>query len=175
MEILETAAVWGKLDPDDDYLISSDGQVKSTWGGKEKLLKLVTGSKGYLCFSYHKDGKQKILEVHRCVAKVFLGDRSAEGLHALHEDGNKLNNKKENLYWGTHEQNMKDKIRHGTVFRPQGEKCGSAKLKEADIYGIRELRSTGVTQQEIADFFGVSRRLISYILSGKRWAHLANA
>ena len=165
---------WGKLDPDDDYLISSDGQVKSMKRGKERLLKLINRN-GYLYFGYCKDGKKTKLDVHRCVAKVFHGDRSSEGLYALHKDGNRLNNKKENIYWGTPKQNMKDKIRHGTIFRPQGEKCGSAKLKEADIYGIRELRSTGVTQQEIADFFGVSRRLISYILSGKRWAHLANA
>ena len=171
---MKTAAVWGKLDPDDDYLISSDGRVKSTKRGKEKPIKSAPNKDGYLHFCYCKDGKTKTLYVHRCVAKIFLGDRSAEGLHALHEDGNQLNNKKENLYWGTREQNMKDKIRHGTVFRPQGEKNGNAKLKDADIYKIRELGSTGMTQQKIAAFFGVNQPYISEILSGKRWAHLAN-
>ena len=164
--------MWGKLDPDDDYLISSDGQVKSTWSGKERLLKLCDRGKGYLCFDYHKDGKRTTLYVHSCVAKVFLGDRSAEGLLALHEDGNSLNNKKENLYWGTHQQNMKDMIRHGTI--PKGEKNGSAKLKEADIHGIRELGSTGMSQRKIAAVYGVHNSQISYILSGKYWAHLAN-
>ena len=125
---------------------------------------------GYLGFCYHKDGKRTTLSVHNCVAKLFLGDRSAEGLHVLHEDGNRLNNKKENLYWGTHEQNMKDMIRHGTMAK--GEKNGRAKLKETDIYKIKELRSTGMTQQKIADFFGVSQRLISLILLGKQWAHI---
>ena len=166
------ATVWGKLDPEDDYLISSDGQVKSTKFGKERLLKLGTTSNGYLCFVYCKDGKKTTLKVHRCVAEVFLGDRSAEGLYVLHKDGNKLNNKKENLYWGTQQQNMNDRTRHGTVFRPQGEKQGNSKLKEADIYKIRELRLTGMTHQKIADFFGVNQSLISYILSGKLWAHL---
>ena len=161
---------WEKLDPDDDYLISSDGQVKSTWYGKEKLLKLINRGNGYLCFAYCKDGKRTTLSVHNCVAKVFLGDRSAEGLHVLHEDGNRLNNKKENLYWGTHEQNMKDMIRHGTAAK--GEKNAKSKLKDADIYKIRELRSTGMLQTEIAAFFGVSQRLISLILLGKQWAHI---
>ena len=167
-----SATVWGKLDPEDDYLISSDGQVKSTKRGKERLLKLSNGGDGYLNFGYHKDGKQTTLKVHRCVAIVFLGDRSSEGLQVLHEDGNRLNNNVENLYWGTQEQNMKDKIRHGTVFRPQGEKCGTSKLKEEDIYKIRELRLTGMTLQKIADLFGVHKSLICKILRGKKWAHL---
>ena len=128
--------------------------------------------KGYLCFNYHKDGKKTTLNVHSCVAKVFLGDRSSEGLQVLHEDGNQLNNNVENLYWGTQKQNMMDMVRHGTVFRPQGEKCGTSKLKEADIYKIRELRSTGMTYQKIADIFGVHNTLIGYILRGKSWSHL---
>ena len=164
--------MWGKLDPTDDYLISSDGQVKSMKWGKERLLKLSTGSKGYLYFGYCKDGKKTMLEVHRCVAKVFLGDRSAEGLQVRHYDGNKLNNNRENLVWGTSQEDANDRIRHGTVPRLKGETNGNSKLTEADIYGIRELRSTGMTLQKIADFFGVTHSLISFILSGKLWAHI---
>ena len=160
---------WGKLDPDDDYLISSDGQAKSMKWGKEKLLKLSTGSNGYLYFGCWKDGKKTNLEVHRCVAKVFLGDRSSEGLQVRHYDGNKLNNNRENLIWGTAQEDANDRIRHGTVAK--GEKIGTSKLKEADIYKIKELRSNGMSQQKIADFFGVCQSLISFILSGKRWAH----
>ena len=136
-------------------------------------MKLSPGSKGYLGFGYWKDGKKTTLNVHSCVAKVFLGDRSEEGLQALHEDGNSLNNKKENLYWGTHDQNMKDMIRHGTSTK--GEKHPSAKLKEADIYKIRELGSTGMSLREIAAVFGVHKSRISEILSGKSWAHVSDA
>ena len=154
---------WGKLDPTDDYLISSDGQVMSTKWGKERLLKLSTRKKGYLCFGYCKDGKPTTLDVHSCVAKVFLGDRSAEGLQVRHYDGNKLNNNRENLIWGTAQEDANDKIRHGT---------SGIKLKETDIYKIRELRSTGMLHREIATIFGVHQSLIGYILSGKSWAHL---
>ena len=157
--------MWGKLDSEDDYLISNDGRVKSMKRGKEKPIKLFD-RKGYLAFNYHKDGKRTTLYVHSCVAKVFLGDRSSEGLGALHKDGNQLNNNVENLYWGTQKQNREDMIRHGTM---------PTKLKEADIYKIRELRSTGMLQREIADFFGVSQTLIGMILRGEIWTHLANA
>ena len=163
---------WGKLDPEDNYLISSDGQVKSTWFGKEKLLKLSTGDKGYLRFCYHKDGKQTCMYVHCCVAKVFLGDRSAEGLQVRHYDGNKLNNNRENLIWGTAQEDANDRIRLGTTARLQGEKNGQSKLKEEDIYIIKELRSSGMLQKEIAAVFDVSNQLISDILRGKYWAHI---
>ena len=162
--------MWGKLDPEDDYLISSDGQVKSLKWGKERLLKLHPNKKGYLTFGYRKDGKQTTLYVHACVAKVFLGDRSSEGLQVRHYDGNKLNNNRENLIWGTSQEDANDKIRHGTSCK--GEKNANSKLKEEDIYKIRELRSTGMTLQKISDFFGVNRSVISDILLGKRWAHL---
>lgn len=162
--------VWGKLDSEGDYWISIDGEVRSRKWGKERLIKPATNSGGYLHFIYCKDGKQTTLKVHRCVAKVFLGDRTYEGLQVRHYDGNKLNNSRENLIWGTAQEDANDKIRHGTMLR--GVKHGSSKLKEADIYKIRELRSTGMLQREIADFFGVSRQLISFILRGKIWAHL---
>ena len=163
---------WGKLDPDDDYLISSDGQVRSTKRGKERLLKLSDRGNGYLNFSYYKDGKRTTLDVHACVAKVFHGDRSSEGLYALHKDGNPLNNNVENLYWGTQKQNMMDMVRHGTVFRGQGEKNGNSKLKEADIHKIRDMKSNGILQKEIAAIYGVGESLISSILLGKKWAHI---
>ena len=161
---------WRKLDTEDNYLISSDGQVKSTWFGKEKLLKTAPDNIGYLRFAYYKDGKKTTLRVHSCVAKVFLGDRSSEGLQVRHYDGNKLNNNKENLIWGTAQEDANDRIRHGTSGK--GETSGSAKLKETDIHEIRELRLTGMLHREIADFFNVSEARISEILSGKCWAHV---
>lgn len=146
-------------------MISSDGQVKSTKFGKERLLKLADSSNGYLNFGYYKDGKRTTLFVHRCVAIVFLGDRSAEGLYVLHKDGNQLNNNVDNLYWGSPQENMKDKIKHGTDAK--GEKHGNSKLTEADIYKIREHRSRGMTHRDIANIFGVSTALIGYILRGE--------
>ena len=162
--------MWGKLDPADDYLISIDGQVRSTWFGKEKPIKPVPNGDGYLHFGYCKNGKRTNKLVHRCVAIVFLGDRSAEGLYALHKDGNRLNNKKENLYWGTPAQNQADREKHGTSNR--GEKNPSSKLKAVDIPAIRVCYSIGMTMQEIAFKFGVGRTTIANIINRRKWAHV---
>ena len=165
------ATVWGKLDPEGDYLISIDGLVMSTRFGKERLIKPADNGRGYLNFSYCKDGKKTTLNVHSCVAKVFLGDRSAEGLIVLHGKKGQSDNSLENISWGTQKQNCGvDKVRDGTSNR--GERCGTSKLKEADIHKIRELRSTGMTYRKIADIFGVHNTLIGSILRGKTWVHL---
>lgn len=56
--------------------------------------------------------------------------------------------------------------------RPRGEKVAQAKLTTADIPAIRQLRTEGLTQQQIASQFSVSKSQIGRILSGKHWAHI---
>jgi len=162
--------VWGKLDPDDHYLCSIDGDILSTWSGETKPIKLYPDADGYLCFCYYKDGKQTTMKVHRFVAKIFLGDKSSEGLKVLHYDGNPSNNKLENLRWGTQIDNGADAIRHETM--PRGERHGRSKLTEEQVLQIPELRAQGLLLREIAALFDVSRDTISKILLGKRWSHL---
>ena len=162
--------MWGKIDPEGNYLISIDGQVMSTKFGKEKPIKAAPNGDGYLHFVYCKNGKRTNKLVHHCVAIVFLSDRSSEGLQVLHDRKGKSDNSLENLYWGTHKQNMgPDRVRDGTSNR--GEKNSSSKLTEADIHKIRELRSNGMLQQEIANLFGVGRTTIANIINRRKWAH----
>ena len=163
--------MWGKLDPDDNYLISIDGQVLSSWSGKDKPIQLLDDGCGRFHFAYCKDGKKTLLKIHRCVAIVFLGDRSSEGLQVLHGKKGRSDNSLENISWGTQSKNHGlDRIRDGTSNR--GERCGTSKLTEADIHKIRDMKSNGILQKEIAALYGVSKAQISNIVRGKRWAHL---
>jgi DNA-binding transcriptional regulator LsrR (DeoR family) len=62
-------------------------------------------------------------------------------------------------------------VRDGTA--TNGEKNAFAKLTEQDVLSIRdEYSSGGVTQQQLAAKYAVSRRLISYIVNRKRWKHI---
>jgi predicted XRE-type DNA-binding protein len=54
----------------------------------------------------------------------------------------------------------------------RGERNGMAKLREADIHRIYDMRSDGMTQTAIAEQLGVTQVTISAILSGTRWAHV---
>jgi len=145
----------------------------------KKRLKLRPDHYGYLTFNCWIDFIQKELLVHNCVAIIFLGDRSSEGLQVKHLDGNKLNNSMENLYWGTPQEvayeikiRKRNKVLYSRHLKVENDK--RSKLKEADIYGIRELNSNGIPQKEIAAFFNTSRAIISNIVSRRSWAYLPN-
>jgi predicted XRE-type DNA-binding protein len=55
----------------------------------------------------------------------------------------------------------------GIQFKPSKNKLTSDGVKE-----ILQLRSIGVTQQAIADQFGVTRECISSVCQGKTWSHI---
>lgn len=74
------------------------------------------------------------------------------------------------LSWKTPKENNADKIAHGTL--PVGERVRTAKLTAAQVLEARRLRGV-VSQQSIADRFGVSQAVISKAQLGQTWAHLA--
>jgi hypothetical protein len=55
---------------------------------------------------------------------------------------------------------------------PRGSRHGGAKLTEADIPRVFAMRASGLSQQAIADHFGVYQTLISQILLRQRWKHV---
>ena len=165
------ATVWGKLDLEGDYLISIDGQVMSTKFGKEKLLKLGRGgyASKYLNFSFREKGKQRTLNIHKCVGITFLGDRSSEGLIVLHGKKGSLDNSLENISWGTYnDNNGVDRLRDGNSNVGRKHK-NKRRLTAKDIPGIRQQSKLGWTQKELAILYGVSQPSISCVLLGKTW------
>lgn len=54
--------------------------------------------------------------VHVLVLEAFRGQRP-EGKESLHRDGNRANSRLNNLRWGTHDENIRDAMRHGTTSR----------------------------------------------------------
>lgn len=56
---------------------------------------------------------QRTRLVHQVVAEAFHGPRPA-GLETRHLDGDLLNNRSENLAYGTHGDNVADSVLHGT-------------------------------------------------------------
>ena len=102
--------------------------------------------------------------------ETFVG-RRPDGTECRHIDGNKLNNRLENLEWTTHKINELDKYKHGTIMR--GPKNGYAKLIEKDICKIRELWETGeYTQWRLANKFGVGQFCIWSIIHRRSWKHV---
>lgn len=115
------------------YEVSDHGRVRSldrvihfvdgrtqTHRGRE----LVGGiaSNGYRMIQLRKEKCGKSYTVHNLVLTAFEGPRP-EGYVGCHYDGNKLNNRLDNLRWGTVSDNMYDSVRQGTHFWANREAC----------------------------------------------------
>lgn len=75
------------------------------------------------------------------------------------------------LRWGSHIENMADKLRDGTD--PRGEKCGGSKLTENQVQEIRRVYARGgVSMRAIGTQYEVSYAQIQNIISGRRWSWL---
>lgn len=74
------------------------------------------------------------------------------------------------LFTGTHADNVHDMIAKGRQqFPPKGEAHHKARLRLADLPGIKQLRGEGWSQQRIANQFGVNQTTISRVLLGQTW------
>jgi transcriptional regulator with XRE-family HTH domain len=73
----------------------------------------------------------------------------------------------------------REKRRLGVQRHPERTARGSrqhlAKLTEADIPVIFELRSQGLRLRAIAERFGVTKNAITSVLNGKTWRHVQAA
>ena len=76
----------------------------------------------------------------------------------------------DHLFLGTNYDNVLDKLKKGRHRTIRGSARSDAKLTEADILEIRA--SSGVSQQKLADKYGVHQVLISKIKKGERWGHV---
>jgi len=106
------------------YQASNTGKVRSlprivphSRYGKQRIrgtvLSPVLNSRGYEHVTLTYRGEFHQVSVHRLVALTFWPSRN-EGDEVRHLDGNKLNNCAWNLAWGTHSENMRDRLTHGT-------------------------------------------------------------
>lgn len=96
------------------YEVSDDGRVRR--GGLVK--KPRVDRKGYLLVTLWRDHKPHTRQISRLVAQAFIGPRP-DGQVVRHCNGDKADNAKGNLVYGTPTENEHDKRAHGTA--PIGE------------------------------------------------------
>ena len=88
-----------------NYYVSDQGEVFRNWHGTFKKLKLYEARNrgGYLIAVLSK-GKGRGFTVHRLVAQAFIPNPENKPL-VDHINGNKQDNRVENLRWATHSEN----------------------------------------------------------------------
>jgi hypothetical protein len=90
------------------YQVSNLGRVKSLKFGKEKIFKTHFNQKGYCLVTFTISiGKSDCFTIHRLVATAFLGKSD---LHVNHINGNKQDNRVENLEYVSNRENNTHKF-----------------------------------------------------------------
>ncbi len=148
------------------YFASEDGEVFESREGEYRQIKKYLGDKGYWSvFAFDDQGFNRRVKVCVMVMLAFVGARP-RGNDCCHSDGDRRNDKLENLRWGTPSENAADRKKHGT--QCAGENHGSAKLTDAQVSQIRELRRDGSSPTELAARFNVTQSYISNLCANRK-------
>lgn len=152
------------------YDFSEIGYVTSFVKKTPKILKPIKMGAYVGLQLLRDDGLLEKIYLHRAIAEAFHGACPA-GKECRHLDGDKTNNRAENLSWGTRRENVDDKFAHGTSGK--GALNTMAKLTDADVIAMRSHRkSTGDSYAKIAVMWGVSTMTAYRAVTGKAWGHL---
>lgn len=106
------------------YEVSDQGCIRSvdriihdsagrTRRHKGRPIRLSPSPDGYIRYEFHFRGQASTQSVHRLVARAFIGPLPP-GMEVLHRNGDRIDNRVENLRYGTHAENIRDSVRHGT-------------------------------------------------------------
>ena len=87
------------------YEISNAGNIRSFHSREAKTLKTWESKNGYIQVGLHKNGKLHAKLVHRLVASTFIPNPQNKP-QVNHIDGDKTNNKIDNLEWCTAKENV---------------------------------------------------------------------
>ena len=149
------------------FTVHADGTIVGPSG---RVLKGYVNGDGYLIVSRREGGRVDKERVHRLVCEAYHGPPPDDKPLALHRDGNPLNNRAENLYWGDPHENCDDRRRHGTHYVPAGEANGNARLTRGQVDAIRaEYATGGVSQAELGRRYGVGKTTIYDIVRERQW------
>lgn len=159
-----------------NYTITKNGRVwskprqgSSTFG---MWLNPYKDSHGYFQVSLRKNGKRTDKLVHHLVLEGYGQPRRKRQV-TRHLNGNKQDNRIENLAWGTYKENVKDMRKHGQMPNHQGESNGRAKLTEKKVLQIRALYcSPKHNLWDLAHRFNMSLYAIWAIVTRRTWKYI---
>lgn len=161
----------------DLYEVSEIGRVRRLRSsGQKTVISFKTTEAGYKQVCLWSGGKPHWFLAHRLAWAAFVSP-IPKGMQINHKNGEKADNRIENLEVVTPSQNSLHKFRvlkHPAPNNPSfGEKNGSSKLSIEDVITIRALYSQGnCTWKSIANIYGVTDVSIGNIVRRKTWRHI---
>ncbi len=155
-----------------DYQESNYGRTKSFKRGNVKILKPSVSRNGYLYINLKSNGVHKRYLVHRLVAILFIPNPDNKP-QVNHIDGNKQNNRVNNLEWVTSSENITHAYECG--LQKYGEQHHKSKLTIENVRFIRNVYVKGDKEfgaRPLARRFGVSQPAILSIINGETYKNV---
>ncbi len=144
--LLSTRPKWKDIvGYENEYQINQFGEIR-TLKDSPKLKKYdvlkpqISKSNGYVYQMLYKNGKEKLLRVHRLVAMAFLPNPNNLP-QVNHKDGNKQNNSVDNLEWCEQSDNMKHAYKNGLQIPSENQRkaiINTNKLKQKKVCQIKD-------------------------------------
>lgn len=147
------------------YLVSDKGNILSIprRSAKGRFLVPSRSNKGYMRTCLSKNGTSKTIFIHRLVAEAFISNPDNKP-EVNHIDGNKANNRVENLEWATRSENELHSFRF-LGKRPYSHWKDKPRYfaRKFNSDQIRAIRNDKRSRPAIAKDYGVSKQTIEHI------------
>lgn len=149
--------IWKEIKNNKEYFVSNYGNIRHN----NKILKGWIQNTGYRTVALH----EKKYSVHRLVAQAFIPNPEDKP-QVNHIDGNKLNNKANNLEWVTSKENVKHAWDNGLSTGSYGNKNRSKAIMQMNKDG--EIINFFVDSIEASKKVNICSRNIRKVCNGER-------
>lgn len=154
--------VWRRY-RDTKYIVTPDGEIYNERTGR-RLKAQSNGQYSKVTLTFN--GKQKQILLHRVIAECFIPNPQQKR-EVNHKNGNKYDNRVENLEWVTPRENQIHAVKSG--LKPIGIDLWNAKFTKEQVVSIIEDKKKGLSCKFLAKKYECCRSTISEVSRGLRY------
>ena len=111
--------------------------------------------------------RRKTRKVHRLVCEAFHGPAPFAAAVVMHLDENPLNNRADNLAWGTQKENL-----NAPGYLEYRRKTPRTRLDPPTVSAIKAKVEAGASHASVARHHGIAATTVTNIMAGRSWRNV---